>query len=184
MPRKKTFQTFREAKKLGPYDERPMLPDEIDLQLHLSRNDRTQPFYLICAKDTLIAQLSGDGRVEFKGTSVKHHSLTPGDYIYVPAGAPHRIVPQTECVNLRYKAANAGLEGVAWYCAACDAEVHRTVWDTAGTISQEAYRDACAAFNADEALRTCAACGAVHAEVDLTPYRWPEIAEEIRSEAP
>ena len=107
MARKKTFQTFREAKKLGPYDERPMLPDDVDPQLHLSRNDRIQPFYLICGKDTLIAQLSGEGRVEFQGTSVNYHPLAPGDFIYVPAGAPHRIVPDTECVNFRYNPAVA-----------------------------------------------------------------------------
>ena len=162
MPRKKTFQTFREAKKGGPYDERPMLPDEIDVQLHLSRNDRPQPFYLICEKDTLVAQLSGSGRVEFKGTDVRGFALEPGDYVYVPAGAPHRLVPEGECVHVRYKAHRPGLEGVAWYCAKCDGEIHREIWDTAATISQDAYAAACGRFNADTALRTCKACKTVY----------------------
>lgn len=182
MARKKTFQTFREAKKAGPYDERPMLPDEIDLQVHLSRNDRPQPFFLICEKDTLIAQLAGAGHVEFKGTAVNAHPLVPGDYVYVPAGAPHRLVPDGECVTFRYKPVNPGLEGVAWYCAGCGGEVHRDVWDTAETLPQEGYLDACRRFNADAALRICAKCGAEHPAVDLAPYRWEAIAAEIRAE--
>ena len=94
MARKKTFQIFREVKTSGPYDERPMLPDTIDVQVHLSRNERAQPFFLICEKDTLIAQVAGDGHVEFKETSVARFTLAPGDYVYVPAGAPHRLYPQ------------------------------------------------------------------------------------------
>jgi 3-hydroxyanthranilate 3,4-dioxygenase len=182
MPRKKTFQIFREAKKSGPCDERPMLPDEIDVQLHLSRNDRPQPFFLVCGKDTLIAQMSGRGRVEFKGTDVRAFPLEPGDYVYVPAGAPHRLVPDGECVNLRYKPQRPGLEGVAWYCASCDGEIHREVWDTEATISQDAYAAACARFNADARLRTCPECGAVHDAVDLAGFNWKAIADEVRAD--
>jgi 3-hydroxyanthranilate 3,4-dioxygenase len=182
MARKKTFQTFREARKLGPYDERPMLPDEIDVQLHLSRNDRPQPFFLICGKDTLIARMSGRGRVEFKGTDVGAFALEPGDYVYVPAGAPHRLVPEGECVDLRYKAQNAGLEGVAWYCPECEREIHREVWDTSETITQEAYSTACERFNADPKLRACRACGAMHPPLDLFGFNWRAIAEEIRAD--
>ena len=57
--RKKTFQTLREAAKLGAYAEKPMLPDDKQVQVHLSRNDRPQPFYLICGKDSLLALMSG-----------------------------------------------------------------------------------------------------------------------------
>jgi hypothetical protein len=34
---------------------------------------------------------------------------------------------------------HAGLEGVAWYCDKCDAEIYREVWDTATTLSQLKY---------------------------------------------
>lgn len=182
MPRKKTFQTFREAKKLGPYDERPMLPDEIDIQLHLSRNDRAQPFFLICEKDTVIAQMSGDGRVEFKGTAVNSFPLEPGDFIYVPAGTPHRLVPSSESVHFRYKPRRAGLEGVAWYCAKCGTELHREIWDTASTSSQAACFDACQRFSADDRVRTCGACHALHPPIDLSPFNWQAVAAEIEAD--
>lgn len=182
MPRKKTFQTFREAGKTAAHDERPMLPDSIDIQVYMSRNDHPQPFFLICGKDTLICQMSGNGRVEFKDTSVNYHPLIPGDYIYVPAGAPHRLVPDTENVTLRYKAQDAGLEGIAWYCETCGGELYREVWDTAVEISHDAYLRVTTGFNANVGHRTCGRCSAVHDPVDLSPYRWEEIAGEIREE--
>lgn len=181
MIRKKTFHTFKEAAKVGAFDERPMLPDEIDIQLHLSRNDRPQPFFLICAKDTMVALMSGAARVELKGTAVNEFAFDPGDYVYVPAGAPHRIVPATESVVLRYKPRRPGLEGVAWYCGACDLEVHRAVWDCASRSPQAGYLAASERFNADPRLRTCRGCATVHAPVDLAAYRWREIAAEIEA---
>jgi hypothetical protein len=63
--RKKTFQVWREAAKVRAYSEMPMLPDDKQVQVHLSKNDRPQPFYLICGKDSLIALMSGAGKVEF-----------------------------------------------------------------------------------------------------------------------
>ena len=110
--RKKTFQALREGAKVGPYDEMPMLPDDKQVQVHLSKNDRPQPFYLICGKDTLLSLVSGAATVEFKGTAVDHFALTPGSFVYVPAGAPHRIVPAETSVMMRYKQMDAGLEGV------------------------------------------------------------------------
>src|ERR1700689_979925 len=101
--RKKTFQALREAAKLGAYAEKPMLPDDKQVQVHLSRNDRPQPFYLICGKDSLLALMSGAATVEFKGTAIDHFALKPGSFVYVPAGAPHRIVPSESSVTLRYK---------------------------------------------------------------------------------
>ena len=178
--RKKTFIVFREAEKAGPYDERPMLPDKVQTQVCLSRNDHPQPFFLICAKDTLLAVFSGTGRVEFKHTGVLHFPLVPGDHVYIPAGAPTRVLPQTECVLLRYKAHEPGLEAVAWYCEGCDAELHRHVFDTATTYPQEGYLAGCRAFNADEALRSCEGCGWQHPQIDLAPYRWEQLAAQLR----
>jgi 3-hydroxyanthranilate 3,4-dioxygenase len=160
-----------------------MLPDEIDVQLYLSRNDRPQPFYLVCEKDTLVAQLDGEGQIEFKGSSVNAFPLAPGDYIYVPAGTPHRLIPTSESVVLRYKPRNPGLEAVAWYCGGCGTEIHRDTWDTAKAISHEKYEEACHAFNDASERRTCADCGAVHDTLDLSPYRWEQIAADIRQEA-
>jgi glyoxylate utilization-related uncharacterized protein len=181
--RKKTFQAWREAAKLGPYDEMPMLPDDKQVQVHLSKNDRPQPFYLICGKDSLLSLMSGAAKVEFKGTGIDHFALTPGSFVYVPAGAPHRIVPTESSVMMRYKQMHAGLEGVAWYCDNCDTEIYREVWDTAATASQLKYDEATSRFAADASLRTCRHCGSTHPAPDLEGFRWSEVAREIAAES-
>jgi len=177
--RKKTFQVWREAAKLGAYAEMPMLPDDKQVQVHLSRNDRPQPFYLICGKDTLLSLMSGAATVEFKGTAIDRFALKPGSFVYVPAGAPHRIVPAETSVMMRYKQMHAGLEGVAWYCDSCDAEIYREVWDTATTLSQLKYQEVSSRFAADASLRTCRQCGLVHPAPDLAGFPWPEVAREV-----
>jgi glyoxylate utilization-related uncharacterized protein len=179
--RKKTFQTWREAAKLGPYDEMPMLPDDKQVQVHLSKNDRPQPFYLICGKDSLLSLVSGAAKVEFKGTGVDHFALTPGSFVYIPAGAPHRIVPTEGSVMMRYKHMHAGLEGVAWYCDTCGAEIYREVWDTAAALSQSKYAEVSLHFAADASLRTCR-CGSTHPVPDLDGFRWLDVAREIAAE--
>lgn len=179
--RKKTFVVYREAKKLGAYDERPMLPDDIHIQVCLSRNDHPQPFFLICGKDTLLISFSGAGKVEFKGTGVHYFPLEPGDHVYVPAGTATRLVPETESVIMRYKAREPGLEAVAWYCEGCEAELYRYVFDTAETFAQEGYLAGSAAYNEDPARRRCSACEREHPAVDLAGYRWEALAEQLRS---
>lgn len=178
--RKKTFIIPREAGQLGPYDERPMLPDDVHMQVYLSRNDRPQPFFLICEKDTVLAVFSGTGNVEFRGTSVNAYALEPGDHVYVPAGTPTRLVPTTESVILRYKAREPGLEGVAWYCDACHGELARRVFDTRVTHAQAGYLDGVRWFNADAQRRSCR-CGWQHPAVDLSPYRWEQLAADLAS---
>lgn len=180
LPRKKTFVVFNEAPRLGPYDERPMLPDSIQTQVYLSRNDRPQPFYLICEKDTLIAVFAGTGTVHMQLTSVRSFPLEPGDHVYVPAGAATRLVPTTESIIMRYKAQHAGLEAVAWYCEACDSELFRHTFDTARTFAQEGYLEGCRAYNADPARRRCGSCGREHPAVDLAGYRWEALSSQLR----
>jgi hypothetical protein len=181
MPRKKVFHTFREARKVGPYSEMPMLPEEAHIQVFLSRNDRPQPFYLICEKDSLLILASGSGQAEFKMTAVRDFALSPGDHVYVPAGAPHRFVPAGESVTLRYKAREAGLEGVAWYCTGCDAEIYREVWSTAERLSQDEYLAVTTRFNDDETRRRCGGCGAIHPPIDLSAFPWEAAAQAIRN---
>jgi len=174
--------SFAAAAKAGPYDERPMLPDSLDLQIHLSKNDRPQPFFLICEHDTVLFALSGAGHVEYKDSSVLRHSYEVGDHLYVPAGVPHRIVPSAETIQYRYKLPESELEAVAWYCDGCGGELHREVWEIASELPQEAYLRAAHAFNGDAKQRTCATCGAVHPLLDLAPYRWAEVARELKDE--
>src|SRR5262249_23285964 len=148
------FQIMREAKKLGPYAEMPMLPDDIQVQLHLSRNDRPQPFHSIFGDDTLLLLMSGGAEVEFRAASIERFALKPGACVYVPAGTPHRIVPADESVMLRYVPQPAGLEATAWFCDGCGAELYREVWDAAKTLSQDMYPAVAARFASDPAART------------------------------
>jgi hypothetical protein len=183
MRQKRQYLTAREAPEAGPYDEFPTFPPGIDPQLCLSRNDRPQPFYLICEHDTVLVQMSGAGRVVFRGGPVNYHVLEPGDFVYVPARTPHRFIPDRESVQYRFKPEHPGLEGVAWYCEGCGAELWRRIWDTAAELPQEGYLRACLAFNADAARRTCKACGSAHPAIALDAYRWAEIAASLRSGA-
>lgn len=175
MPRKKTFQVVREAAKVGAYADLPMLPDDIQVQVHLSRNDRPQPFHLICGKDSLLALVSGAGAVEFKGIHAARFPLKPGDFVYIPAGTPHRVVTSEESTVLRYKAQPAGLEGVAWFCPGCGGELYREVWDNAADSAHAKYREIGLRFAGDAALRTCTSCGAVHDAPDIAAFHWDEV---------
>ena len=182
MARKDRFMAFDEAAKRGPFDEFPMFPPGIDPQIHVSRNDRAQPFHLICEHDTVLVNMSGEGRVEFPVGPARYHTLVPGDFVYVPGGTPHRILPDGECVQLRYRAEHPGLEAVAWFCESCGTEIARDVWDSESELPQEGYLRACGAFNADAARRTCDDCGHVHPEIGLGQFRWESVAAEVRDD--
>jgi len=182
MARKRMFFTFKEAAERGPFDEYPVLPEEIDPQLHLSRNDRVQPFYLDCGKDTVIVQMAGEGRVEFRDASVNFFDLEVGDFVYVPAGTLHRIHPDGENVTYRYRARQPGAESLVWFCEGCGKELYRSDYDGNSVVVQTAYADGCDGFNGS--TRTCAACGHVHPKIDLSAFRWREIAAELASQEP
>jgi hypothetical protein len=180
--RRRMFQAFKAAVDAGNYSDLPELPATVDPQVYLSRNSVPQPFYLICGKDTVIAQMSGEAEVHLKHSSVNSYHLGPGDHVYMPAGTPHRVVPFTESVQLRYKAPEAGLEGVSWFCERCGTELARAEWDTKAVVPQRGYLEACQALNADDQLRTCT-CGAVHPRVDLEHFdTWEDIATALEAE--
>lgn len=172
MRRKNRFETYKEAASRGNYDEFPMFELGIDPQLHLSRNNVAQPFFLICEQDTVLVQMSGNARIEFRNSPANYFDLALGDFVYVPGGTPHRLVPQEESVHLRYKAAKPGLEAAAFYKGSD--EVARVTWDCAKETPQEGYLRACETFNADAKLR-----GGL-AEIDLRPFSWAEIAAEVK----
>jgi hypothetical protein len=178
MRRKNRFETYKEAASRTSYDEFPMLELGIDPQLHLSRNSVPQPFFLICEQDTVLAQMSGAARVEFRDSPVNYHTLALGDFVYVPGGTPHRIVPTEPSIHIRYKASRPGLEAVAWYSDRN--EIARVTWDCAQELPQEAYLRACRAFNADVKMRTCPESGAVLPQIDLAPFHWADVAAEVR----
>lgn len=182
MKRRRMFSSFKAALEAGNYTELPELPATVDPQVYLSRNSVPQPFYLVCGKDTVLVQMSGEAVVHLKDSSVNSFTLAAGDHVYVPAGTPHRVLPRTESVQLRYKAPHAGLEGVTWFCESCSVELARVEWDTAHVVPQRAYLEACALFN-DSELRTCRTCGTRQPAIDLEPFAsWNDVAAALEQE--
>ena len=177
--RKNGFNIFREAQKLSSFDEFPMLRPEVDPQLHLSRNEVDQPFHLVCEKDTVLAQFSGESRVEFANGSVRFFDMGRGDFVYVPAGAAHRLLTVETGVVARYKASAPGAETIIWYCDGCGGEISRHEGNATQAPAQQLYQEACEAFNGDAARRRCGACGSEHVPVDLSPFRWQAVADKL-----
>lgn len=183
MKRRRMFQAFKAAHDVGNYADVPELPATVDPQVHLSRNSVPQPFHLVCGKDTLIAQMSGEAVVYLKDSSVNSFTMVPGDNVYIPAGTPHRIVPMTQSVQLRYKAPHAGMEGAAWFCEKCGSELARAEWDTEEVVPQRGYYQACEAFNANEKLRTCRNCDTQAPPIDLELFSsWTDVADALEAE--
>lgn len=177
--RKNSFNIFREASKLESFDEFPMLRPEVDPQLTLSNNSVDQPFFLVCEKDSVIAQASGKAQVIFHDGPVRYFDLVPGDFVYVPGGTAHRVLTREPGNQLRYKAREAGSEAVVWYCDNCSAEVDRHSWSAGEHASQAGYLTACERHNGETARRTCSQCGHSHSAVDLAAFRWRAIAEAL-----
>jgi hypothetical protein len=177
--RKNTFNVFREAAKLASFDEYPLLRPEVDPQLHLSRNEVDQPFWLVTAKDCVLTLSSGRARILFSDGPTRYFDVDPGEFVYVPAGMPHRVIVQEPGIQLRYKARDFGNEAAVWFCDACGKELYRFGWTQGEMLPQTGYREAVKRFNADGAHRRCKNCGATRAPVDLTPFRWEAVAEAL-----
>jgi len=101
----------------------------------------------------------------------------------VPAGVPHRILPASETIQYRYKLPESDLEGVAWYCEGCGNELYREIWELRDELAQEAYLRIARAFSSNAKRRCCGKCGAVHPALDLSPFRWEEVARLLKEEA-
>lgn len=179
MARKRRFMTYKESKKRGFFDEYPMLTDDVDPQLHMSCGLGAQPFWLVCEKDSMVALMSGRATIEFKDSPVLYEDMGLGDFVYIPAGTPTRMTNHEETIHYRYKALDAGLEAVAWYCDSCGAALYRETWDTADEVPQKAYLRITEAFNDSEDMRTCKSCGQIHDEVDISDNNWHKISEEL-----
>jgi 3-hydroxyanthranilate 3,4-dioxygenase len=108
---------------------------------------------------------------------VERMTLVPGDTVYLPAGLPSRLIPDGENLQLRLKAEPSVREAVAWYCPRCAQLVHTR--EFAVGIVQGQYWEAVQQFNADERLRTCGSCGAVHPPVELGDIAWPAVAAAL-----
>ena len=179
LERKKTLNVFREAAATwGSWDEFPVGPRGTDPMPHLSRARVAQPFFTVSSADAVVIHMQGRGEILFRDIEPARLTLEPGDSIYIPACVPSRILPDGEVLQIRLKAEPAPKEAVAWYCA-CGALVHGVELDDA--IVQRGWWRAVAAFNADAAVRTCGACGAIHPPAELGDIAWPDVAAALES---
>lgn len=173
MTRTRMLHALSVAADLGNYADQAVLIDTVDPQIYLSRNWLEQPFHLVCQKDTVLTQLSGTATLHLRDSSVNSFRMQLGDLVYIPGGTPHKIVPTTESVHLRYLALDAGRVGAVWYCPGCDNELHRYEWMHDNDIpANRYYATACAQFTADPKARTCTKCATVHPGVSLDAYNW------------
>lgn len=179
--RKNSFNLFREASRLSSFDDFPLLRPEVDPQLHASRNEVDQPFWLSCEKDSVLAQMSGASRVAFREGPVRHFDTAIGEFVYVPAGTFHRIHVVEPGIMLRYKAQEIGSERIGFFCDDCGDELSGLVWDSSAPV-QLGYAEAIDRFNADELLRTCGTCGKEHTQIDADRFRWRAVAAAISAD--
>ncbi|MDX3895447.1 hypothetical protein [Pusillimonas sp.] len=178
--RKNNFNLLKEGRKLESFDDFPLLRPEVDPQFHLSRNSVDQPFYLCAEKDMVLAQFSGASRVVFTSGPVRYFDLSIGDFVYVPAGSGHRIYTREPGFMVRYKAAKPGAETIFWQCEGCGETLFQHQFDATAQPAQLGYQEGCEKFNDGE--RTCGSCHTVHPPVDLSQFRWRQVADSILSQ--
>ena len=164
---------------IGSYDDFPVLNPGIDPMVYLSRNKVPQPFWLLSDKDQTILNLSGRCRIEFKDCEYNYMQLEPGDAVYLPAGIPNHIIPDTECLQLRFKAEPPGHEEIRFYCQRCHHLTYNMSFDAGEEIAQQVYWETCQEYNRKQPNRTCHNCGDVSLPVDLTGILWPQVVENI-----
>lgn len=179
--RKKTINTFKEGKKTwGSYDDFPLAAVGVDPAPHLSRNSVAQPFHLVTSRDELLVTMAGTGTVEFRSPSgVKTLDFEAGTVTYLPARMPSRVLPATESLQVRLKAATPNQEAAAFFCTSCDALLHSVEFVT--DLPQQNYWDAVIGFNGSTEQRTCAKCGTVADPVDLSGVAWNDVADVLKA---
>jgi len=115
MHRKRMIDTFKDAEALGPFDEYPRAGRRKSIRNSTSvRNDRPQPFYLICGQGQLYwFQMSGTATFIAQTPRCPQLPTHPRRFcVYVPAGTPHCLIPNGVSINHRYKGrTRAGTRG-------------------------------------------------------------------------
>jgi 3-hydroxyanthranilate 3,4-dioxygenase len=88
--------------------------------------------------------------------------IREGEVLLLPAHMPHSPQrPQAGSVGLVVEAARPNaLDGFNWYCFSCGALVHRIEVKVEHVVRD--LPPLYAAFDADEAARTCPKCGTIH----------------------
>lgn len=113
--------------------------------------------------DEIFYQLKGDITVQFMDGDGRRQAarVREGEVLLCPAGTPHCPVrpPDTWGLVIERKRRPEELDRLAWFCERCQAQLHEVTFSCADIETQ--LREAILAFNRDEALRTCRACGMV-----------------------
>lgn len=163
-------------------DEWPITPAGVEPQVEISRAQVREPFFHVFDHDTVIAILAGRGEVELRGRRPWWELLEPGDFVYVPAGVPARLSPVEPLSVLRFTADERHLQACAWFCDDCGTELARFTWDASSAVAQEGFGAAMQHYANELAGQPCARCGALAEPADVSPFRWAELAEQLRSE--
>lgn len=108
-------------------------------------------------------QLEGEMRCRVRRADGRFDDVIvgPGEMYLIPAGVPHLNERDDGSIGLVIHEARkpGALDGIAWYCEACGAEVHRVEYRFEEL--QRQLRTYIRELAASEALRTCKACGVV-----------------------
>ena len=131
-----------------------------------ARND-----YHIDPYDEVFYQLKGTVQVGLIGEDGKPYTveIRPGGVLLVSANTPHspRRPPDTLGLVVERPRVAGEEDGIVWYCEQCGEKLHETTIQCSDIETQ--LKAALDAFNADFALRTCKACGAVLPDPNVSP---------------
>lgn len=111
-------------------------------------------------------QLKGDMLLKLHDTTTGEFYDVPireGDIFLLPAHMRHSPQrPQEGSIGLVIEPARpeGALDAIEWYCFTCNARVHRAEVDLESIVDD--LPPIYATFYADEKLRTCPQCGALH----------------------
>ena len=117
-------------------------------------------------REEFFYQLRGDMDLVIwseEGTAPFHMPIREGEVYLLPAGvrhSPQRPDPDSVGLVVEYQRARGQMDGFEWACFECAHLVYRV--EVQLQAIDEDLPPLFAAFDADEAARTCPNCGAIH----------------------
>jgi 3-hydroxyanthranilate 3,4-dioxygenase len=133
-----------------------------DFQVMIVGGPNCRNDYHIDPYEELFYQLEGDIVVRvFEDGRPRDISVRAGDIFLLPPLVPHspQRGPDTVGMVVERSRPAGDLDRFRWYCVACHAVLHETALHVSDLGTQ--LRPVLETVNADQALRTCRACGAV-----------------------
>jgi hypothetical protein len=182
MQRSREFNVLAVGLEARSCDEWPLVPDGVEPQVDISRNTVPEPFFHVFDHDTVIVGMAGSGRVDLHDTNVLWEPIQPGDFVYIPAGAPSRIVPDDALLTIRFTGDARARQTCAWFCEQCGVEQYRFTWDATTARPQNGFIAATGAYAQERAGVGCDRCGAAMPALDLSSFRWAELAAQLHDQ--